>query len=517
MVYIEQILWVMPVILLSLIIPNARMRVRRGGILTDIVIACICGCAVPFITNAYIVDNYIDNGSIVASDYTRYCENVGAVRSGTFDQYVRVNSILPALLPGALSAYVGILDGLLYTSMFATFAVITGLYAWGRALGGRLSGILSTLFFAAIAPLSVIVREPTFYPEMTAVSVWTMASTALALRYVRPATFLLSGCSIALSLLIDPRGLLWAAPVLAINLVACLYESARPRGNRLRHRVLMSLALIAPIVFSFPLGRYVYLPDTTSLELQVALSIEDQARSIGLEYHGDRTDITQPLHGGYIWGWSHPKTWVNAILSVKQQRDHLVDSLRGADASKISRVANVWPRYVAPFVGISLASIIVIFIRNRNDRRLLLAVTASASIPLLMMTEVAKFLVLTRQIQSTIAVLPVIIGVAIATLTSGRIVPHPKLFGFALWKVWLRPVFVIVSCVLLVTGTIDSYISPRAAWRIPLVANTTIRRIINIARYNGVTHNKHDEACRVNTVYDMTVLDIPNGTTLYQP
>ncbi len=516
MIYVEQLMWVVPIILLSIIIPSARGGVKWGRI-ADVAAACICGYAVLYATNAYVVDHYIDGGTLVASDYTRYCDCVGVVRDGVFDRYVRIHSILPALLPGVLSTHFGVLDGLLYTSMFATFLAIIGLYAWGYALGGRLSGILSALFFAAIAPLSVIVRQPTFYPEITAVFIWTMASTALAVRHATPASFFLSGCSIALSLLIDLRGLLWAAPVLIINLSVYVYELVRPRWCGVRYRMLMIFAFVIPIFLSFPAGRLVYLPGTTPLERQVAISIEDQARWLGIEHYGGRAYTAQFRHGGYVWGWSSPRSWVGAVLSVKKQRDDLVDSLRNIPAEEVTKVGTVWSRHVSPFLGILSASLIVIFIYGFRDKRSLLAVVASMSIPLLMIVESAQFLVMVRYIQSPIAVVPVIIGVAIARFVSGGVVLEPDLLGPALWKAWLRPAFVVVSCVLLVTGAVDSYVSPRAAWRVPLVADTTIRHILNIARYDGVTHNRHDAACRSNIIYDMTTLNIPDGSRIYRP
>lgn len=447
----------------------------------------------------------------------RYCDCVGVVRDGAFDRYVRIHSILPALLPGALSVHFGVLDGLLYTSMFATFLAIVGLYVWGCALGGRLSGILSALFFAAIAPLSVIVRQPTFYPEITAVFIWTMASTALAVRYATPASFFLSGSSIALSLLIDLRGLLWAAPALIMNLSVCVYELVRPRWHGVRYRMLMIFAFVIPIFLSFPVGRLVYLPGTIPLERQVALSIEDQARWLGIEHYRDRAYMAQFRHGGYVWGWSSPRSWVEAILSVKKQRDDLVDSLQDIPAAKMSKIGTVWSRHVSPFLGILSVSLIVIFIYDFRDKRSLLAVIASMSIPLLMITESAQFLTMVRHIQSPIAVVPVIVGVAITRFVPTGGVLEPKLLGPALWKVWLRPAFVVVSCVLIVTGVVRSYVSPQAVWRVPLIADTTIRHILNVARYDGVTHNRHDAACRNNIIYDITTLNIPNGSRIYQP
>lgn len=69
MIYVEQLMWVVPIILLSIIIPSARVSVEWGRI-ADVAVACICGYAVLYITNAYVVDHYIDGGVLVASDYT---------------------------------------------------------------------------------------------------------------------------------------------------------------------------------------------------------------------------------------------------------------------------------------------------------------------------------------------------------------------------------------------------------------------------------------------------------------
>lgn len=508
---IDPIAWLLVLAGLASLIPYTG-REARWSTWRELIAAGLCGYLALYLSNVYVVDAYIEGGMLVASDYTRYCQDVGALRAETIDRYVAINSVLPGLLPGLLARRAGVLDALLYTSMIATFAAAAGLYLWGRALGGRLAGALSALFFAAVAPLTVMVRSPTFYPEMTAVFIGTMACTALALRYRHPLALLLAGVGVALSLLVDLRGLLWAIPVLGLSLLACLPRERRSLPRGAGASLLRLLLLTAPVLASYPLGERAYLPDTTPLERQTEISFDDHARLLGLPEGSTLQTPRHRMDDGFVWGRSDLSGIVRAVSTVSRQQRALLAAMGEPQRTKTELLR---AQLVYPWVLLALSCLAVFVVIKHRNHPHLVAFVGTSAVPLLMLLQSSRYLVYDRYIQIPSTVLPVLFGAGTAALALRYSPIGGAGPGRLRWRQWARPAFVVGACALLVTGRIDSHLSPAAAWRVPLVADVSIPRIYKIAVYDGVTHSDNDAMCAEYIRYDLQTLGLPPSSQVY--
>ena len=79
----------------------------------------------------------------ISSDFYDFCGAVERFRSGEFAYYSQDRSLLAGVIPGSLAKRIGIVDGLAWSAVIASFVLGASLYLWARVAGDRLAGVFA--------------------------------------------------------------------------------------------------------------------------------------------------------------------------------------------------------------------------------------------------------------------------------------------------------------------------------------------------------------------------------------
>lgn len=123
-----------------------------------------------------------------------------------------------------LTASIGIESALLWTAFLSQAILGMALYLWGRALHGRLAGVLTVLFALSVGPLVVLTRSLSFTPPTVAALALVGALVALAERLRQGFMVALAGLALALAPWLDARGWMWALPGFCLLIAVSLAE-----------------------------------------------------------------------------------------------------------------------------------------------------------------------------------------------------------------------------------------------------------------------------------------------------
>ena len=209
-------------------------------------------------------------GPVTASDFHDYCLGVLSLRDGDPALWPPRRSRLAAVLA---VPWEGVASSLSRSALLASVLVGGGLFAWAREVGGRWAGPAAVGVALALAPLTVLPRMWSFYPTLTATFVVSAALVAAAVR--RGGAWLLPGAlGVAACLLVDVRGVFWAAPLGLLLLLAGL----------LRRQILWTAGAVVVVALGFPVGRAVSGPRRVL-----------GPRSLPPWSHGERTPA------GFLW------------------------------------------------------------------------------------------------------------------------------------------------------------------------------------------------------------------------
>lgn len=392
---------------------------------------------------------YMPAGSIAAADFGEYCDSLAALAPGTEARFSHLRSRVAAALPLLLLRREGVLDAFFLAGVVSLGVTVGGVFLWARALHGRLAGVTAALLTGTVAPMVLMSRHVSFYPEAMATFTLGAGLAALALRYPHPLTVLLSGMGAGLCLLVDLRGLVWALPFLGVTCLACLRLR---RWRRLLGAILVGL----PLVGAWELGPVAYSSETLCLEDQV------NARKRFLE-----RGFTDPvlyevpnIEGCYVWGRS-PVTDIPATLGHLWRERRI----RPDDASLEPLIGPGRDREVTPWaapvaVGLALA---LLGLRRRPWLLLGFAGTAMPFVATLG-AAVTIQMSMARFLASSLPFVPVVLGIGWAsTVQAPRfrpwVEPAPTL-GTHLW--WLGAVGIVAAVVL---DVVPTHLSPTAPWR----------------------------------------------------
>lgn len=380
---------------------------------------------------------------LTASDFFQYCDSVGAVQHGQRAGFWEQRSFVAAQLPGLLARRYGVLGGLAVAAGVSLGLTGSALYLWGRAVYGRFAGVATVLLAGAVAPVVLLSRTVTFYPESVATSAGCAATAALAARFRTGGSLLAAGLGAGLVLLTDVRGLWWALPALGVAGFAAL--AAPWRWIPLRVGL-----LLAPVVASWWIGRAVSVWDAPGLATQTEAFVRDVVAKVGAP--PPQLPEIRP-EDDFLWGRSSP-TEIPAALARAAGFARLIPP----EAARFGEAVYFRMNHVTPWALPALgAALLAAFgVRRRPWSALALA---GPLVPYLVSLPTAA-LVLThpRYLAVSFAGLPVLLGVAAAvagTRTGEGIPPRGR-----------APAGVLLL-VLLVLGVVPSWLSPVAPWRIP--------------------------------------------------
>jgi hypothetical protein len=386
------------------------------------------------------------------------CSAVSNYRIEDYGGYSRDRSFLAGWLPAILAAKVGVVDGLGWTAALSMIVLGTGLYTWARAIHSRWAGVYTLVFALSMAPIVVLGRTLTFYPEYVAVFCLSAGLVCVALRYRNLLNLGIAALSVGLCLLIDVRGIVWAAPSF-VALCLVYLPQGRKKG------ALHALVLFCALGLSWWAGRYAYSADHTSLDDQanpVRLYNEHKAFGAPMLVEPGPKDIPN-----FVWGRTPLQDIPETLFKLTQDTQKIAPLLSDAKRTRFGRENHFDPWYpvVLPLLFLGLVSL-------RKRRPSLIGITAT-SLPFLVVLYHASTLEFTtRFASSAMPVLAIFSGLGLAVLWGQ---PHSalappadasaKASRFARsWPNWVR-LAVLIS---LVSGLIPSYLSPRADWRVPL-------------------------------------------------
>jgi hypothetical protein len=410
----------------------------------DLALAIASGLVFAWLTAVRLPPYHLALWPLTASDFFQYCESVGAVVRHQPEAFWDQRSWFAAQLPAALATRWGVLGGLALGAVVSQVLLGASLYLWGRAVHGRFAGLASVLLGAAVAPLVVLARTVTFYPESVAVCALSAATAALAARFRTVPALLAAGTSAGLALLVDVRGLYWALAGLGVAGLAALVATARRVPLRLA-------ALLLPVVASWWVAWRFVDPVAPGLTRQTAHFVRDVIDHLHLA-----VVLDEPPGRDFLWGRSSPAEIPAALADAAFLAGQLPPEASADPEVVASRATHVDP-WRGPALGAALLALAGV---ARRPWRLLALL--GPLVPYLVSLRTAA-LVLThpRYLAVASAGLPVVLGVAAAVVTtrSGRGLPTR-----------LRVPLATALVAALVLGVVPSWLSPVAPWRIPQAA-----------------------------------------------
>lgn len=394
--------------------------------------------------------------AVGSPDFAEYCWHTTLFLTDALHEWGENRSMVAGLLPGLLARKLGVLDGLLTASLLSLGGIGGGVYLWARALHSRSAGVAAGLLVAAVGPLALLGRTLTFYPEITAATVFASAGAAAALRWRTPLTVALAGIGAGLALLIDARGLLWALPAAGLGLWAAGLGPPEQRWpQRLRGLPLRLLALSLPLWLSYQWGSWAYPSDARPLEGHVAVYDELRSRGVPLPAYTHPTG----RNTAFVWGRTDLRELPWTLRYVQHQGTYVPDWYRDRP-----EVVAGWARSGKPWLWPALFALVVGAVGLRR-RPWLLAGLAGTSLAFVLAFEGAVVLKTSnlRFVGSAMPFLPVWLGVGLGVLVEGALPAAGQPTQRGGWAAAVLGIGLLLS----VLGVVPSILSPTAAWRVP--------------------------------------------------
>lgn len=228
-------------------------------------------------------------GSLTASDFQDYCAGLYAHTTDQMALFPARRSRLAAV-PASWFIDRGISGALSAGAWLGSWALGAGIYLWARSLSSRTGGALAVLLALSFRAVVLHPRMLTFYPTLDAVFVLSAAAATAAVLRPTSLRILLAGVGVGACLIIDVRGVIWAAPFAVAGGIA-VATSPHPLRN-------LGL-LVAPVGLAWGAGAWTYPPHALSLEAQLdPRGLVDRADGVHLDLAAlQQSSAWLPGHG----------------------------------------------------------------------------------------------------------------------------------------------------------------------------------------------------------------------------
>jgi hypothetical protein len=454
----------------------------------------------------------------MAMDFDQVCTSAASLASGMDLSVLLVRQPGAALLPSLLVPHWGILDGLLIASTLCSALLGAGLFLWGFALHGRSAGVVAALCAPAVAPLAVLPRHLTFYPEGAAGVVLCAALTALALRFRSGLTLLLAGVGIGLALFTDHPGLLYALVAFPLALVVVFLAPWRWWAPRL-------LLLLLPIVLSHQAARQLFPPETECFEAKLDAWMGDVA-GLPLFLEAWDPEAVEGVPGGqllqefathprllnapahrrscWVWGWAPlsqiPSTLATGIVIGREEPNHERIYRYHPELQGRPLIPTTWivdhareqrGHQIDPWLWLGAGCLPVLLWGLRRRRWHLVGQLLLFSPFVVGLAGAWSTQVWAKSLMGPMAMFPVLLGAAWAILAGSGAGPAPR------WRprperprpAWTTPLLSGVLLLLLVFGVIPSWLSPGAGWRVRLMGDNQVAGYLEamMLEYHGAS------------------------------
>lgn len=404
----------------------------------------------------WLTQFHMPAGGVSGQDFGEFCTSVESLGFGHTQHYSQNRSLLAGAPPALLTRIFGILDAFMAAGWLCVLATGLGLYLWGRAVHGRLAGCLAVLLSGAVAPLVMMTRTTSFYPEFVAVFTLGAGLCALTLRWASPWAFGLAGLGTAAVFLVDLRGLFWGLAFVVVSLAATIQ-------GPYRRIPLRAACVLVPVVLAWFAGPLVYTERTIPLEVQMNIGRQFAERG----YEDPRFAAHYEGKTRYVWGRS-------SVLEIPATLKHLWserDLAPPEGANPYEGYSSGGKDQVTPWIPIMLASLAALAWGTWRRPRLVLG-TVGLCVPFLVALKAgyANQHNMVRYLAISLPFVPALMGAAFASLAQGslaRTVPGGAEGEAEGWRhrnrIWWAGCCAVALTLTL--GVIPSVLSPTSEWR----------------------------------------------------
>lgn len=428
----------------------------------DLLLGALAALITGFGTAWWMPRYFMRGFALSGSDFYQYCDVVLAVAAGRADVNPH-RGWAGAVLPAALMPQVGVIGGLALSSALAMGLYGAALYAWGRAVHGRLAGLAAATAALSVAPLVLMARTTSFYPMGVALSTAACAGAALCVRAPGLASALACGAACGLALLVDVRAIFWVLAALGVAAIGLL----RP----LSARALLWLPTLAlPLVLSYRVAASYPTKGVTGLDRQTWSFVQ-----VALHQLRAPPPPPPPPQSDFWWGRNGLHDLPQALVQTREMMAVVPPEVNALPENVRYRREQILP-WAAPALGAALLTLLGLLRKPWALFALLPLVAHAASLK----TAVELFH-LPRYSMSGAAGLPLVLGLAWATAAGGRsgLLPRP-----------LRAPAAFALFAALILGMAPSYLSPIARWRLAFPAEQYPRALMT-----GETPSPDDQRC----------------------
>ena len=459
--------------------PHA-VRTNRLQYNIGLVLSLIFGVSTLWVSMEY------SDFSFFESDFSEYCVAVFEMEQDWHGGDIPPKRTrLAALLPTVFSQFNGIVNGLAMASIVCTLLTFVLVYVWGAALAGSGGGLLSVGALWMMSPMELMPRFLTFYPPIVLATVFAASGLALWGRFRTPWTALLCGVGIALCLLIDVRGVVWALPFWIGGV--CLLSWNLSVSN-----VFSAMALHLPIWGSWFLSWWSYSSNASSLEKQMDV----RPLYVGFDEGNPLFRPPWEIDSHFVWGWFQPQEILHTVDFIwTQQRFPVPTAFVEWQSSTDGPIAEVqfwWTAVVCSLVAGCLVMWKRDFGRSGVERILILLCTISPFILLFYSLEslVEQNIRFYMHVSPGIAVL---VGVGLAQRLPWERFP----LSLPLSTSWKSMGWVVCMMALLIGTHLSSAspMSPHAEWRHTWRLNALDWGRIKRSQTTDVSLRPYDETC----------------------
>ncbi len=434
--------------------PSAPWNTRIDGGLTLLSAVCVASLCALWMPRYFLL-----KAPLTASDFSQYCASIGSFRSGTLEGWAMQRSLVAGALPAWLSSYLGVVDALFVSAVSSVAVLGASVFVWARAAHSRMAGLTAAMLACVVAPLVLLSRTATFYPEAVASYVCCAAGVTVALRYRTLPAITLGAMGTAWVLLIDVRGLIWALPAVCLVTVAAL--AAKGWLRRIGGLSVLGLVLWA----SYQVGERTSWEETPSLELQAAYYVDEALRRASPnDPQAGVPDKDKGFGVRFVWGQSPLEDIPRTLTKLWDLNQLLPDDIAQMHETQYARRV-----HVMPFVWPALLSLVLVIVGLRRRPLLLLGFLGGLVPFVIALRSASTAVVHARYIATGIAMVPVILGIGFAVLTSGVL---GRADQHRMQKV-LEPGdrLALGMILLVVLGILPSWLSPASTWRAPIAAD----------------------------------------------
>ncbi len=417
-----------------------------------------------------------------SSDFHDYCLGVEAFRAGQWSDWPSQRAVLAGALPGFLAGQVGLIQGLVYATAISTVGWVAATWTWAWAIAGRRAAWFAVLWIGAFAPLVVLSRTVSFYPEVALVQV--SAAAAVAGAVARGAW----GWSVATAVLLyllplaDVRSVIYVVALAPVAMVAALFVRAPAWG-----RALLFAAQPAALSLAWTFGGWSY-PGTQFAALQPSVYryVVDASRLLGVPWAPPDWTSSPP----FAWARTPVENLLPAIRYLGEIDASRPDAfLRTVLTSPEGHESSSWAIPAAIALGLALVGL-------ARRPRALLALLATAPVFFVVLRSATLTLPHPRQLAMGAAALPVLFGIATAMLLLGvdaaraRLATRRSVLRAPRWRegVAIGLGALLVAALL---GLLPTPLHPGAAWRQEIALDGEPAGSLRWARANNPDHPRH--------------------------